>query len=131
MSDGRCLPPPFAGDPAADWRQDEPVDYNPLHDPRFLSDVVTVVLRANGEWCHAGRVVLEERGGTCDPHLLADATYYAVEQARRVGLVIEGDQALGYRFLRFEYVTYVRPRRELSWPPRELATQLTIAEAVR
>ena len=105
-------------------------DYSPLHDPRFLSDVIDAVLQAHGEWCHPGRLVLAARGGTCDSHLLADATHYAVEQARRLGLVIEGDKDLGYRFVRFEYLTYVRPRHVLCWPPDEMPVQLTMAEVL-
>jgi hypothetical protein len=133
VSDERTtMPPPFAGDPAADWRTDEQLpDYDPVLDTSFLSDVITAVLTAGGEWCHPGRIVLAARGGTCDCHVLADATHYAIDKARRLGLVIDGDTVRGYRFVRFEYVPYVRPARVLVWPPRELPTQLTIAETVR
>ena len=126
-----AAPVPFAGDADAGWRRlPDDAEYNPLHDRRFLSDVVSAVLLAAGEWCHPGRLVLEDRGGTCDAHLLADATHYAVEQARRLGHVVEGDPVRGYRFVRFEYTTYVRPRDVLCWPPDEFPTQLAIAEAM-
>jgi len=52
--------------------------------------------------------------------------------ARRLGLVVAGDRAQGYMFVRFDASSarYARPESVLRWPPRELAVQLRMAEVV-
>ena len=50
-----------------------------------------------------------------------------MKQARRVGLVIDGDRVRGYRFVRYSYVPRVRPDDVLAWPPEELPGQLTLS----
>jgi len=127
LMERRPGPPPFAGDPEADWHQTELPAYHPAHDPAFMSDVIDIVLARRGEWCHPGRILLERRGGACDCHELGDYTHYAVKQARRIGLQIDGDKARGYRFVRFCYITRVRPDDVLAWPPDELPGQLTLS----
>ena len=90
--------------------------YDPRHDPSFPSDVVNLLRDNRGEWLHPGRIVLEQRGGECDPILLADATYRAVTNARRLGDVIEGDPARGYCYRRFERVRFVDLAWASQWP---------------
>lgn len=115
--------------------------YNPFCDESFVDDVIADLLDHRGEWRHPGRLVLELRGGDCDPTDLAIATYKAVEAARRVGFQIEGDKVLGYRLTGWRRVRFVRVSRVLQWPPQErgdrshtapdqLPGQLTINEAV-
>lgn len=115
--------------------------YNPFCDEAFVDDVIADLLDHRDEWRHPGRLVLERRGGECDPTDLAVATYKAAEAARRVGFQIEGDTVLGYRLTGWKRVRFVRLADVLQWPPAErderphraaqpLLGQLTIAEAV-
>jgi len=117
------------------------VEYAPWLDEEFVSDVVNILRRREGEWVHPGRIVLEMRGGECDPFLLAQATYKAVCVARRLGDQISGDTVLGYRYEGFTRTRYIRIASALVWPPAvtdershkaapQLPGQMTIKEAL-
>ena len=119
---------------------ERPTAYNPFHDESFCDAVVNDILEHRGEWRHPGRAILEARGGECDATDLAIAVYKAVEAARRVGFVIDGDTVHGYRFVEWHRVRFVRLALVFAWPPSDsgersdkpaqVPGQMTLAEAV-
>lgn len=91
-------------------------DYNPATDPDFVSDVVNDLREHPHEWRHAGRIVLERRGADCEPVILAEYTYKAVQVARRLGDLVDGDTVLGYRYVGFRQRKFVKVEWASRWP---------------
>lgn len=99
--------------------------YDPRLDPEFVNAVLDVVVSCHPHFVHAGRVVLQRRGGECDCHDLADCTAQAINKGRRVGLLVEGDRVHGYCLRGFKYVRYLQPHKVLAWPPADATNPLS------
>lgn len=82
--------------------------YDPATDPHFYADVVNDLRDHRGEWRHSGRIVADSRGGDVDCAYLAMYTRRVVEAMKHLGDVVEGDPALGYRYMGTTRARYVR-----------------------
>ena len=103
-------PPPFAG---IGPKYLPPEGYNPRHDPDYVDHVVEDLMSHWGCW----RRLHETVGGDFE------AVRDAVEIARRLGFVVEGDRALGYRAVRFHRRRHLHAARACVWPLEEREEQ--------
>jgi hypothetical protein len=85
---------------------------HPRHDPTFPDRLVNDLIQHFGQWRNLGKLYAAhvesyERG--CIVRDVIDA-------ARRVGLIIEGDNRLGYRLTGYRGFRYIRTASALCWP---------------